>query len=154
DYRDYFHKMTTYIGRIAGEAAKIDPTATARTFPAIAEDQVGSIFKYVDTATSRAGIGVANGKVLSQRIGIVGVGGSGAYVLDLVAKTIVAQIHLFDGDVFSQHNAFRSPGAPTLAQLEAKPQKVNYFAEIYSNMRNGIVVHDVFLDETNVALLD
>src|SRR6185312_412901 len=27
DYRDYHHKMATYIGRIAGEAAKIDPNA-------------------------------------------------------------------------------------------------------------------------------
>ena len=31
DYRDYHHKMTTYIGRIAGEAAKLDPHATAQT---------------------------------------------------------------------------------------------------------------------------
>src|SRR5882757_9905654 len=39
DYRDYHHKMTTYIGRIAGEAALIDRNATAQTFPAIAEDE-------------------------------------------------------------------------------------------------------------------
>ncbi|WP_366512149.1 DUF6791 domain-containing protein, partial [Mesorhizobium sp.] len=38
DYRDYHHKMTTYIGRIAGEAAKVDPLATARTYPAIPAD--------------------------------------------------------------------------------------------------------------------
>lgn len=31
DYRDYHHKMTTYIGRIAGEAAAIDPTASCRS---------------------------------------------------------------------------------------------------------------------------
>jgi hypothetical protein len=146
--------MTTYIGRIAGEAALIDRNATAQTFPAIAEDEGDSVFKYVDTASSRAGIGAANGKVAGQRIGIVGLGGSGVYVLDLVAKTMVAEIHLFEGDVFSQHNAFRAPGAPTLAQLQAKPQKVTHFAEIYSAMRKGIVAHNVFLDETNVALLD
>jgi hypothetical protein len=31
--------------------------------------------------------------------------------LDFVAKTPVEEIHLFDSDVFLQHNAFRAPGA-------------------------------------------
>ena len=154
DYRDYHHKIMTYIGQIVGEATKIDSDVTARTFPAIPEDEGGGVFKYVDTASSRAGIGAVNSKVAGQRIGIVGLGGSGGYVLDLVAKTMVAEIHLFDGDVFSQHNAFRAPGAPTLAQLQAKPQKVAHFTEIYSNMRHGIVAHQVFLGEENVALLE
>jgi hypothetical protein len=154
DYRDYFHKVTTYIGRIEAEAAVIDPTATARTFPAIADVACQSPFKYIDTASSRAGIATANGKLAGQRIGIVGLGGSGAYILDLVAKTEAAEVHIFDGDVFSQHNAFRSPGAATLAQLTAKPKKVAYLAEIYSAMKNGITPHDVFLDAGNVALLD
>ena len=154
-YRDYHHKMTTYIGRITGEATKIDPGATARTNPAIpADEEDNSVFKYVDTASSRAGIGAMNARVADQRIGIVGLGGTGAYILDLVAKTEVAEIHLFDGDVFSQHNAFRAPAAPALAQLRAKPHKVTYFAEMYSNMRNGIVVHRNFLDATNASLLD
>jgi len=118
------------------------------------DDEDNSVFKYVDTASSRAGIGAVNGKICGQRVGIVGVGGTGAYILDLVAKTEVAEIHLFDGDVFSQHNAFRAPAAPTLAQLQAKPYKVDYFAELYSNMRKGIVTHSSFLDEANVSLLD
>ena len=112
------------------------------------------MFNYIDTASSRAGIGAVNAKLAGQRIGIVGMGGSGSYVLDLIAKTPVAEIHIFDGDVFSQHNAFRAPGAPALAELQAKPLKVARFTEIYSHMRKGIILHDVFLDETNVKLLD
>lgn len=154
DYRDYHHKMTTYIGRIAGEAAKLDPDADARTYPVIPADDDSGPFNYVDTASSRAGIAAINGKVAGQRIGIAGLGGTGAYILDLVAKTEVAQVHLFDGDVFSQHNAFRAPGAPSLADLESKPSKVSRFSTLYSNMHTGIVGHDVFLDESNVALLD
>ena len=53
----------------------------------------------------------------------MGLGGTGSYVLDLVAKTPVWEIHLFDGDAFLQHNAFRSPGAPSLDELEAQPPK-------------------------------
>jgi hypothetical protein len=154
DYRDYHHKMVTYIGRITGEATKIDPNATARTYPAIAAEADDSVFKYIDTASSRAGISAINARLAGHRVGIAGLGGTGVYVLDLVVKTAVAEIHVIDGDVFSQHNAFRAPGAPTLAKLGAKPQKVVYFGELYSNMRNGIIVHDVFLDETNLHLLD
>jgi hypothetical protein len=153
DYRDYHHKMTTYIGRIAGEAAKLDPNVSARTFPVIPAAE-NSVFKYVDTATSRAGIGKANAKLNGLRIGIAGLGGTGSYVLDLVAKTQVAEIHVFDRDVFSQHNAFRSPGAPSIEELRAEPHKVSRFEKIYSNMRHGIIPHNVFLSVHNVGLLD
>jgi hypothetical protein len=154
DYRDYHHKMTSYIARIAGEAHKLDDSVGARTYPAIPADDDTCVFRYVDTATSRAGIGAVNGKIAGQRIGIAELGGTGAYILDLVAKTAVTEIRIIDGDVFSQHNAFRAPGAPSLGDLENKPQKVSYFAALYSNMHKGIVAHDVFLDEANVALLD
>lgn len=154
DYRDYHHKISTYLGRISGEATKIDSTATARTFPAIVADEETSVFKYVDTATSRAGIGAVNEKMAGQKVGIIGLGGTGSYILDLVAKTPVAEIHLFDGDVFSQHNAFRSPGAPGHEDLEAKPKKVAHFQCIYENMRHGIVIHDVYMDADNLILLD
>ncbi len=154
DYRDYHHKMTTYIGRISGEAAKLDLNATACTSPVIPAYETDSVFKYIDTATSRAGIGTVNAKLAGLRIAIAGLGGTGSYILDFVAKTSVAELHIFDRDVFSQHNAFRSPGAPSIEELRAKWQKVARFAGIYSNMRRGIVVHDVFLEPGNVALLD
>jgi hypothetical protein len=55
DYRDYHHKLTTYIGRIAGQAAKLDPDATARTFPVIPADEEDSVFKYIDTRQAAPG---------------------------------------------------------------------------------------------------
>jgi hypothetical protein len=154
EYRDYHHQVTTYIGRIVGEACKIEPKATACIFAPIPTDNGESVLKYVDTASSRAGIDTVNERTIGKRIGIVGGGGTGAYILDFVAKTWVAEIHLFDGDVFSQHNAFRTPGAPSLPQLEARPQKVAYLKAIYENMRNGIVAHDGYLEGDNLALLD
>ncbi len=153
DYRDYHHKMTTYLGRIVAEAQVIDPSVTAQCFPPIAVEDGSSVFAYEDTASSRAGIGAQNEKFAGKRIGIIGLGGSGAYVFDLVAKTPVAEAHLFDGDVLSQHNAFRAPGAATLAQLRERPKKVAHYAAMYSEMRRGIVPHDMFLDESNVGVL-
>ena len=62
------------------------------------------------------------------------------------------EIHLFDGDRFGQHNAFRSPGAPSLDTLRAAPRKSDYFQSIYECLRYGIVAHG-HLDGTNAALL-
>lgn len=153
DYRDYHHKVTTYVGRIEGEANKLEE-ASAMTFPVIPTDEDTEIFRYVDTASSRAGIGAVNDKMAGNRIAIVGLGGTGAYVLDLIAKTPVTEIHLFDGDVFSQHNAFRCPGAPSGEQLSQKPSKIQYLFEIYDRMRRGIHLHNEYLSETNVSALD
>lgn len=153
DYRDYHHKMTTYIGRITGEAQVIDGSVTAQTFPVIATEEEESVFRYLDTSTSRVGIGALNEIFSTQRIGIIGLGGTGSYVLDLVAKSCVKEIHLFDGDVFSQHNAFRAPGAPSIDDLRAKPKKVTYLAAIYDKMRRGIHVHDHAIDSATVDVL-
>ena len=73
--------------------------------------------------------------------------------MDLVAKTPVREIHVFDGDDFLQHNAFRSPGAPSLEELKAIPRKVRHHADRYGLMRSGIVEHDVDLDASNADAL-
>ena len=92
-------------------------------------------------------------KLALGKVAIVGLGGTGSYVLDLVAKTPVREIHLFDGDVFLQHNAFRSPGAPSIAELRDKPAKASFFKEEYSKMHRGIIDHPFFVDADNVVEL-
>jgi hypothetical protein len=119
----------------------------------VTDDEDDSVFNYIDTASSRAGISVVTDKLKVAKIAIVGLGGSGSYILDYLAKTPVGEIHLYDKDGFYQHNAFRSPGAPSVADLERKLSKVEHFAQIYAGMRNGIVAHDCLIDETNVAEL-
>lgn len=152
-YADYYEKMTTYERILSGPAQAIDPTVTARTF---VSEVVGgsSVFAYTDTATTRAGIGAVSERLAGQKIGIIGVGGTGSYILDLVAKTPVCEIHLFDSDRFLQHNAFRAPGAPSLEELRAGPTKVEYLRGVYSRMHNGIKAHAVRLNKTQGSLLD
>ena len=92
-------------------------------------------------------------RVCEERVAIVGVGGTGSYVLDFVAKTWVKDIHLYDGDEFFQHNAFRSPGALSPDELVEAGAKVVLHAERYGRMRRGIESYAVHLDGTNVARL-
>jgi hypothetical protein len=111
------------------------------------------VFNYIDTASSRAAIDIVTQKLKLEKIAIIGLGGTGSYVLDLVAKTPVKEIHLFDGDTFLQHNAFRSPGAPSIDELKTKPRKVTYLKNLYSKMRQGIVIHETTVNEENVEQL-
>lgn len=152
-YKDFHEKMTRYIAIISAPAAALDPEATARTYPFVEATEEESAFAYIDTASSSTGT-VALGQRLEQgAVGIVGLGGTGSYVLDLVAKTPVKHIHLFDGDHFLQHNAFRSPGAASCDELRAKPRKVDYLAAEYSKMHRGIVPHPYFVEQSNIEAL-
>jgi hypothetical protein len=108
---------------------------------------------YLDTATSRAGIFRFAKRLEDLRIGIVGLGGTGSYILDQVAKTRVKEIHLFDGDVLLTHNAFRAPGAASLEELTAQPRKVDYYATKYSAMKRGIYPHAYPLQANNTTEL-
>jgi hypothetical protein len=149
-YLDYYHKVTSYIAILLTQAQALDPSVTPKTFPPIPADEKESVFYYVDTASSRADIGAATAKLEVPTIAIIGLGGTGAYVLDLTAKTPVVEIQLYDGDKLQQHTAFRSPGAASLGDLEAQPFKVHYYQAIYSKMRRNIIAHPVYIDATNV----
>ena len=151
-YADYYQKMATYEAIISAPAQAIDPRVTARTFSVVEAEDEDSPFVYVDTASSRVGIGAITEKLKVGPIAIVGLGGTGSYILDLVAKTPVSEIHLFDGDKLGQHNTFRSPGAPSIKTLRTAPQKSVYYRDIYSKMKHNIVAHG-HVDESNVELL-
>ena len=151
-YSDYYHKMTTYEAIISGPAQQLEPLATARTFAVLEPVEEESVFHYADTASSRAGIGAETDRLRIGPVGIVGLGGTGSYILDLVAKTPVSEIHVFDSDLLGQHNAFRSPGAPSVKILKTMPSKAQYFRGIYSNMRRNIFVHPHVDEETVESL--
>lgn len=145
--------MTTYVAIISSPAKSIDPKVTAKTFPIIESKETEAIFNYVDTASSRAEINIVAKKLELGKVGIVGLGGTGSYVLDLIAKTPIKEIHLFDGDKFLQHNAFRAPGAPSVLELRAKWKKVDYFRDRYCKMHRNIIAHDGYVDESNISQL-
>jgi hypothetical protein len=155
-YPDYHAKIATYAAILAGPAQLIDPNAKPQTFRVVEaeQDKRETPFNYIDTASSRAEIDIVTAKLKKlNRLAIAGLGGTGSYVLDFVAKTPVWEIHLYDGDPFLQHNAFRAPGAPSLAELEAQTPKATWFKNIYSKMHSGIVDHPMYIDEDNVEEL-
>ena len=152
-YPDYFDKVEHHVQNIETEAKQVDPTATAQTGGPCIIDSEEWPFEYADTASGRAGIGAINERLAEQRIAIVGLGGTGSYILDLVAKCPVKEIHLYDADRFSSHNAFRAPGAASLDEVRSGRPKVERFVEIYSKMKRKIVPHAYHVDQGNVSEL-
>lgn len=152
-YENYYHKVTQYAKIITAPAKAIDNTVTAQTFKVRECSEEESVFLYTDSNSSRANINHLNEKFKGLKIGIIGLGGTGSYVLDFVAKTPVDEILLFDNDEFLQHNAFRSPSVASVETLNARMKKVDYFASIYSQMRRGVRAIPEKVTEANIDLL-
>ncbi len=152
-YADYHEKIVTYVWKFSSRAKELDPTKDPRTHPPYETEEEESVFRYLDTASSRAGIGAISAKLELPKVAIVGLGGTGSYILDLVAKTPVKEIHLFDDDDFQNHNAFRAPGAASFDQVAASIKKVDHFGKTYSEFRRGIHSHPEKIVASNVEVL-
>jgi len=153
-YSDYYEKVTTYIKIISGPVKSIDNSITEKVFRVIESQDDDCIFNYFDTNSSRAGIIDMSLKLINQKIAIIGLGGTGSYILDFISKTLVKEIHLFDGDQLLSHNAFRSPGAPSIESLRMQMNKTEYFKQIYSAMHNNIFAHAEFISVDNLNKLE
>lgn len=153
-YANYFLKVSRYADIISAPAKSLDNSVTEKTFKVLPDGDEDTVFHYPDTNSSRANINLLNAKFKGQKIAIIGLGGTGAYILDLIAKTPVDEIHLFDGDVFSQHNAFRSPGAASIKQLDRVMKKVNYYSEEYLKMHKNVIPHAEYITDDNIGLLN
>jgi len=152
--KNYYDKVLRYEHSLGDPARVIEPGATARSLAVREMMADDSVFCYADNGVARAGLVEFTRRLALEKLAIIGLGGTGSYILDQIAKTPVKEIHLFDDDVLLNHNAFRAPGAPTLEDLRTPSLKVNHFASIYGRMHRGIRPHAEFISEKNLTLLD
>ncbi len=107
-YADHFAKIDRYVTILCGPAMERDGV-TPLSFRNVKSEGEESVFNFTDTLTSRAEISDLARLLKDEVVAIVGLGGTGSYVLDFIVKTPVARIVGFDRDPFHVHNAFRSP---------------------------------------------
>lgn len=153
-YASLHEKIRRYAHILLSPARQIDSSATdaaVGSFQVVPDDLP---LAYSDTNTTRAGLTALNNLFRGHTIAIVGVGGTGSYILDHVAKTWVDRIILIDGDQFENHNAYRAPGAAAEETVRAKPNKAEYFAREYSRMHTGITAFPASLTVDNLNLLE
>lgn len=153
-FDSYHEKMTNYVQILEKYARSVDSKVSARTYQMGTTSEQSSPLVYPNAAVTREGITCVNERLSGHRIAIVGLGGTGSYVLDHVAKTPVAEIHLVDEDTFEAHNAFRAPGAAAQGTVEQMPRKVDYFRELYSRMHQAIYAHPKYLNAESARLLE
>lgn len=153
-YRNYYDKVMVYFNTISAAAQNHNKHWFLQLKGNGKVHSVGSVWRYDDTNASRAGIIGINERMLGYKVAVIGLGGTGGYLLDYLAKTAVAEIHLYDEDVFNTHNAFRAPGAPSIEQLNSQPFKVDYFSEIYGRMHTRIIPHRIRITKDNISELD
>ena len=142
-FLDFFEKIESYVAIISGPAIELHG-ATPYTFRVLEDVASDSVFKFHDTLTSRAEITDLAAKFKDDVIAVIGLGGTGAYVLDFLVKTPVREIRTFDLDLFRVHNAFRSPGR--LEETELGQAKVEVYRRRYENFRTGLSATPMFID--------
>lgn len=149
-----YNKLTHYVRKLQSYVAVIDSQASACGAGSISVKQSKSVFFYPNTAISRAGLDEYEKKLKLNKVAIVGLGGTGSYILDALAKTPVAEIHLYDNDVVDPATVFRMPGALTIDQAYKNLFKTEYFQDVYGRMRSGIESHPFRIEQQNIHELD
>ena len=133
---DLLHRYAKHIVGALSAAGYSEPASLARQWP----------FKVPNTFEARAALAPVQDRIRGQRIAIIGLGGTGAYILDLLAK-IPVEIHLLDSDYVEWHNLMRAPGAPTTEEIEqvraGSLRKVDYYRSKYADFREAIYAHPI-----------
>lgn len=145
-FKDLFEKIESYISIISGPAMSLHDISPL-TYRVI-EELNSSVFKLRDTLTSRAELADLNTKFETEVVALIGIGGTGSYLLDFLTKTPVKEIRGFDADVFHIHNSYRSPGRVDLTEL-GKP-KAEVFEGRYEGFRHGLSLHSRYITADSV----
>jgi hypothetical protein len=142
-YPSFFEKIEQYVSIISGPAMSVHGVSpyTSRVYESGPED---AVFKFRDMLTTRAEISDLASLFKDDVVAVIGLGGSGAYLLDFLTKTPVREVRAFDPDPFHVHNAFRSPGH--LDESELGLTKAEVYEARYQNFRNGVSCSAKFID--------
>ena len=147
-FADHFEKIESYVNIISGPAIE-RYGANPYTFRSNEKMAGDPIFKFQDTLTSRSGIAALNTVFENEKIAIIGLGGTGSFVLDYAVKARIPQIVGFDGDDFHVHNAYRSPGK--LDETELGLSKAEVYQRRYEHFRHGLELKKIYVDCTSAA---
>jgi hypothetical protein len=147
-FANFFDKIEHYVRVISGPAMALH-RATPFTFRADTDAAAKTVFKFHDTLSSRAEIGDLAAVFKDEVIAIIGLGGTGSYLLDFFVKSPVREIRAFDGDAYYVHNAFRSPGK--LSKTDLGQGKAEVYRQRYENFREGLVLRQTYVDSSSAV---
>jgi hypothetical protein len=134
-YRSFEEKVQTYLDAITAPALAANLDATPLRGIQLKAAAQGSPLRFPDTMSSRYHINDVSSLLRGKRVAIIGLGGTGSYILDFLARTHLERIALFDDDKVHVHTIFRIPGfiARAIGQL-----KVHALAQQYGQWHAGL----------------
>lgn len=135
DYVSFEEKVRTYLDTITAPAMNAYPEATPLSAIAVKAAAQGSPLRFPDTMSARYHINDLSFLLRGKKVAIVGLGGTGSYILDFLARTHLQKIVLFDDDKVHVHTIFRIPGF--IAQAIGQ-RKVEILAKHYDQWHAGI----------------
>ena len=127
EYENVWHALFVYTVRVAGEVGREE------------REQVERVFEFEIAGEDSRDMRAWRDRARGQRIGIVGLGGVGLWILDLMSKTDVSEIMIWDGDEIEGRNLLRAPG--WAGQDAIGKNKARFFGEHYQRMRKGITIY-------------
>lgn len=145
-FADFFAKIENYVTIISGPAMS-RYNANPLTYRSV-ETTPDSVFHFHDTMTSRARITDLSELLRHDVIAIIGLGGTGAYLLDFLVRTPVKEIRAFDLDHFHVHNAYRSPGR--VRKGEFNKTKTRVYDLRYRSFRKGLIFRNRNIDANSI----
>lgn len=151
---NYFSKMTHYVRKLGSYVEAVDASANKRGVGSFTSRVVPSVFHFPNGSSARAGLEAYEQKLELQKVAIVGLGGTGSFLLDGLAKTPVKEIHLYDHDILEPHNAFRFPSALPMEIVFGRKKKTDLLADIYDHFRSGVISHPERITEANLHELE
>lgn len=109
-YNSFEEKVRTYLDTIIGPALTVFPDATPLRAIEVRAAEQGTPLRFPDTLSSRYHMNDVSRLLQGKKVAVVGLGGTGSYILDFIARTHLAEIALFDDDKVHVHTIFRFPG--------------------------------------------
>ncbi len=149
-YVSFEEKVRTYLDAITGPALGAFPDSTPLRAIEIKAAEQGTPLRYPDTLSARYQMNDLSRLLVDKRVAIIGLGGTGAYILDYLSRTHLAEIVLFDDDKVHVHTIFRFPG---FIHRAIGSLKVDALFQQYSNWHSKVTPIPVRVTDTNVEQL-
>lgn len=149
-YHSFEEKVQTYLGAVTAPAIAAYPDATPLRGIEVKAAAQNSPLRFPDTSSANYNLNDISSLLRTKKVAIVGLGGTGSYILDLLARTHLERIALFDDDKVHVHTIFRMPGF--IHRAIGKP-KVEAPAHQYGNWHSGIEPINERVTQENVERL-
>ena len=149
-YHSFEEKIRTYVDTITAPAMAAYSEASPLKAIEVRAKEQGTPLKFPDTLSARYHMNDLSRLLEGKRVAIVGLGGTGSYILDFIARTHLAEIILFDDDKVHVHTIFRFPGF--IPRAIGTP-KVDALAQQYGNWHSSITPISERVTKENIEQL-